>query len=70
MFGSSDSSNGSPRGVRWENHQPVLLGSGFGEIYALAASGDGKVVAGYAHDRSAALRWTLYRVGWASHRND
>ncbi|MDF3068774.1 MAG: uncharacterized protein K0R38_4375 [Polyangiaceae bacterium] len=63
LFGSSESSNGSPRGIRWDPSGPVLLGSAGGEIYALAASGDGKVVAGYSYDPSAAIRWTL-ASGW------
>jgi uncharacterized membrane protein len=64
MFGNSESSNGSPRGVRWENDEaPVLMGTGFGEIYALSVSGDGSVAAGYGMEAYRAIRWTL-DGGW------
>jgi uncharacterized membrane protein len=58
VAGGSESSNGSPRGVRWVDHTVALLGTGHGEIYATAMSGDGKVIAGYAYDPDAAIKWT------------
>lgn len=58
VAGGSESSNGSPRGVRWVDHVVELLGSGHGEIYANAMSGDGKVIVGYAYDPDAAIKWT------------
>jgi len=58
VAGGSESSNGSPRGVRWVDHVVELLGSGHGEIYAKAMSGDGKVIVGYGYDPDAALKWT------------
>jgi uncharacterized membrane protein len=64
LIGYSLTSSDDPRGVRWENEEPVSLGDGFGEIYARAVSGDGTVVAGRAIDPDmAAIRWTL-EGGW------